>query len=70
LRTIKRFEIIDGCPSADDTIEFRFPLKGVKNISPTMKNVFNKFSVRYYLKCTVHLKDKEKEVIEVREEGE
>lgn len=29
------------------------PLRGVKYVTPTLKNVMNKFSVRYYLKCIV-----------------
>ena len=65
-RTLKRIEVIDGCPSKEDRINFRIPLKGIKNISPTLKNVFNKFSVRYYLKVVVQMKEDtaEKEVVE------
>jgi vacuolar protein sorting-associated protein 26 len=58
---MKRIEIIDGCPEKDDNIEFRIPLKGVLNISPTLKNVFNKFSVKYFLKLVVALKEDEPE---------
>ena len=54
LRTMKKYEVIDGCPTSSDIIPFRFPLRGIVNLSPTLKNVMNKFSVRYYIKCIVN----------------
>jgi hypothetical protein len=48
---LKSYEVIDGCPQSEDIIPFRLPLRGVKYLTPTLKNVMNKFSVRYYLKC-------------------
>jgi vacuolar protein sorting-associated protein 26 len=56
---LKRTEILDGCPSIGDKIEFRIPLKGIENISPSMKNVFNKFSVKYFVKVCVEIKEDE-----------
>lgn len=38
---------------SDDNVPFRFPLRGITDLTPTLKNVMNKFSVRYYLKCFV-----------------
>jgi vacuolar protein sorting-associated protein 26 len=59
VKSIKSYEIIDGCPAAGDNIYFRFPLRGVMNLTPTLKNIFNKFSVRYYLKLMVLTEEKE-----------
>ena len=50
---MRRYEIIDGCPIAREAIPFRFPLRGIPDLTPTLKNVMNKFSVRYYIKCVV-----------------
>jgi hypothetical protein len=49
LRTLIRYEIADGCPLNDDKINFSIPLKGIEFVTPTLKNLFNKFSVRYFL---------------------
>ncbi|TNV77820.1 hypothetical protein FGO68_gene11911 [Halteria grandinella] len=50
IRTLVKYEIADGCPVIDDKIPFTIPLKGMDNITPTLKNVINKFSVRYFIK--------------------
>lgn len=49
VRTLIRYEIADGCPVNDDKIAFTLPLKGIEFVTPTLKNLFNKFSVKYYL---------------------
>jgi hypothetical protein len=50
IRSLVKYEIADGCPVIDDKIPFTIPLKGMDNITPTLKNVINKFSVRYFIK--------------------
>ena len=50
---MRRFELIDGCPIAREMVPFRFPLRGIPDLTPTLKNVMNKFSVRYYIKCVL-----------------
>jgi hypothetical protein len=49
VRTLIRYEIADGCPINDDKISFTLPLKGIEYVTPTLKNLFNKFSVKYFL---------------------
>ena len=46
--TIAKFEIMDGAPVRGESIPIRLFLNGF-GISPTYKNVNNKFSVKYYL---------------------
>lgn len=46
--TISKFEIMDGAPVRGETIPVRLYLSPFK-LSPTFRNVHNKFSVRYYL---------------------
>mgnify|MGYP001599597264 CR=1 FL=1 len=58
-RTIKEYEIVDGCSAPGDNVHFRFPLRGLCLLTPTLKNVFNKFSVRYYVRCIVYLVEEE-----------
>ena len=49
MRTLLRYEIADGCPLADDKIAFSVPIKSIENLSPTLKDIFNKFSVKYFV---------------------
>jgi hypothetical protein len=44
---------VDGCPPNNEIIPFSLPLRGIPNLTPTLKNVYNKFSVKYYIKCMV-----------------
>jgi len=67
---VKKVEIIDGCPSREDTIPFRIPLKGIKHVSPTLKNVFNKFSVKYFIKFLIAIREEEENKSEMNEAGE
>jgi len=46
--TLTKFEIMDGAPVKDQCIPVRLYLTGFE-LSPTMKNVQNKFSVKYFL---------------------
>lgn len=46
--TIAKFEIMDGAPVRGESIPIRLFLSSF-NLSPTYKNVNNKFSVKYYL---------------------
>mmetsp|Transcript_7035 Transcript_7035/g.17185 ORF Transcript_7035/g.17185 Transcript_7035/m.17185 type:complete len:314 (-) Transcript_7035:293-1234(-) len=45
---IARFEIMDGAPVRGESIPIRLFLSPY-NLTPTMKNVHNKFTVKYYL---------------------
>ena len=45
---VSKFEIMDGAPVRGETIPVRLYLSPFK-LSPTFRNVHNKFSVRYYL---------------------
>lgn len=53
VRSLVKYEIADGCPVIDDKIPFTIPLKGMEYVTPSLKNVFNKFSVRYFIKMGV-----------------
>jgi vacuolar protein sorting-associated protein 26 len=46
--TLTKFEIMDGAPVKDQCIPVRLYLSGF-DLTPTYKNVQNKFSVRYFL---------------------
>merc|ERR1719498_177624 len=46
--TLTKFEIMDGAPVKDQCIPVRLYLTGF-DLTPTYKNVQNKFSVRYFL---------------------
>ncbi len=45
---------MDGCCDEGDTIDFRLPLRGASSrfLGPTVKNVYNKFSVRFFIRFT------------------
>ena len=46
--TIAKYEVMDGCPKKDEHIPIRLYLGGY-DLSPTMKNIANKFNVKYFL---------------------
>ena len=50
---INSFEIMDGCPIKEEEIPIRMYLNGVMGLSPTMTNVNNKFSVKYFLNLII-----------------
>ena len=47
-QTIARFEIMDGVPVKDEVIPVRMPLAGY-HLTPTFRDVHNKYSVQYFL---------------------
>lgn len=47
--TIAKFEIMDGCPINGESVPVRLFLGGFRNVTPTYKQIGNKFSVKYYL---------------------
>eukprot|EP00741_Cyanophora_paradoxa_P012024 tig00020589_g11619.t1 len=47
--TIAKFEIMDGAPVRGESIPVRIFLSAFPDLTPTYKNVNNKFSVRYFL---------------------
>lgn len=57
-RVVKDFQIMDGCCDEGDTIDFRLPLRGAccRYLGPTVKNVYNKFSVRYFIRLVFFVK--------------
>jgi len=46
--TITKFEIMDGAPVRGESVPVRLFLSGF-DLTPTYRNVNNKFSVKYYL---------------------
>lgn len=46
---LARFEIMDGAPARGESIPIRLFLAGYPDLSPTMKEVQKKFSVRYFI---------------------
>ena len=59
LRTLKSFEVVDGCPPNNEVIPFTIHLRGLPKVTPTLKNVYNKFSAKYYIKCVISEIDEE-----------
>jgi len=45
---ITKFEVMDGCPNKGDIIPIRLYLSAY-DLTPTLQNISNKFSVRYFL---------------------
>ena len=46
---------MDGCQEEGDIVDFRLPLRAASSqyITPTVKNVCNKFSMRYFLRIVL-----------------
>ena len=55
MRVLKEYEIVDGCCEEGDIVDFRIPLRGAccKYVTPSVKNVFNKFSVRFFVRIVL-----------------
>ena len=55
LRVLKDYQIIDGCCEEGDIIDYRLPLRGASGqyLTPTAKNVYNKFSVRFFIRVVM-----------------
>jgi vacuolar protein sorting-associated protein 26 len=47
--TVTKYEIMDGAPVRNEVIPIRLFLSGFDQLTPTMRNVNNKFSVKYFL---------------------
>jgi len=47
--TVAKFEITDGAPVRGESIPIRMFLGGHDALTPTFRNVNNKFSVKYFL---------------------
>ena len=47
--TLTKFEIMDGAPVRGESIPIRLFLSGFDTLTPTFRNVNNKFSVKYFL---------------------
>ena len=49
---------MDGCCAEGDTIDFRMALRGASSqyLCPTVKNVYNKFSVRFFVRLLIFIK--------------
>ena len=49
---------MDGCCDEGDTIDFRIALRGAcsRYLCPTVLNVYNKFSVRFYIRVVFFVK--------------
>ncbi|KAG8464868.1 hypothetical protein KFE25_010236 [Diacronema lutheri] len=47
--TVTKFEVMDGAPVRSESIPIRLFLSGFDQLTPTMRNVNNKFSVKYFL---------------------
>ena len=49
---------MDGCCDEGDTVDFRLPLRGAcaRYLTPSVKNVYNKFSVRFFLRFVFFVK--------------
>ena len=47
---------MDGCCEQGDTVDFRLPLRAAcsKYLTPTVKNVYNKFSLRFFVRIVIH----------------
>ena len=55
LRILKDYQVVDGCCEQDDIIDFRIPLRGACGpyLTPTAKNIYNKFSVRFFVRVVM-----------------
>ena len=47
--TVAKFEIMDGAPVRGESIPIRLFLGGFDALTPSFRNVNNKFSVKYFL---------------------
>lgn len=50
---VASYEIMDGCPIKEEEIPVRLFLAGIPDLTPTLSNVSNKFSVRYFLSISI-----------------
>lgn len=50
---VASYEIMDGCPIKEEEIPVRLFLAGIPDLTPTLTNVNNKFSVRYFMSISI-----------------
>ena len=55
--TMMKYEVMDGYPVKEECVPIRLFLKACSDMTPTYKNVHNRFSVRYYLNLVLVDKD-------------
>jgi vacuolar protein sorting-associated protein 26 len=48
---------MDGCPEESSVIPFRMSLKGIKNLTPSYKNIHNRLFVRHWLNLVIFDED-------------
>lgn len=51
---LHRYEIIDGPPARYDTIPFRFPLKNLKDLTPSLKEIEKIGSLLYFVNLIIY----------------
>lgn len=51
---LHRYQIIDGSPARYDTIPFRFPLKNLKDLTPSLKEVEKIGSLLYFVNLIIY----------------
>lgn len=53
-KVISRVEIMDGNPQINEKVPIRLYLSSIEGLTPTQKNIANKFSCQYILNIMVH----------------
>lgn len=53
-KVLEVFEVMDGCPNEGDNIPFRMCMRGVKNLTPSYKNIHNRLFVRHWFTVTIY----------------
>lgn len=51
--TLSKFDLMDGSPVKGEVIPVRLFLGGNPGLTPTYRNVYNKFSVKYFLNLVI-----------------
>ena len=51
--TLSKFDLMDGAPVKGEVIPVRLFLGGNPGLTPTYRNVYNKFSVKYFLNLVI-----------------
>ena len=63
---------MDGCCDEGDIIDFRLPLRGAqcKFLCPSVRNVYNKFSVRFFIRFVLFVKVRYRVAAKAKKEEE
>ena len=51
--TLEKFDLMDGSPVKGEAIPVRFFLGNIPELTPTYRNVYNKYSVKYFLNLVI-----------------